>query len=220
MGREPSPIFGLMASQVPPTQVVFFYEHMAGLPPQIMHKKAIVQKCGWVLENLERNALPSLNFKNPTKQQVPCCAFSGGRTMSLLTRLQQMNSDASALESSSEEIYGKIKNVQPFEGPGLEKNLRQLEADVKRLLTKADGLAQLNAGAVRLDDVSEINDLWGNLRSSLNSCNASLSAGREYLENESILVFLSTVVKEIGKLIRDTIQLTDKTIKGLLKGSK
>ena len=140
--------------------------------------------------------------------------------MSLLTRLQQMNIDASALESSSEEIYDKIKNIQPFEGPGLEKNLRQLEADVERLVGKADGLQKLNPGKVRSDDESEVNELWVNIKSSLITCDATLSAGRGYLESESILVFLSTVIKDISKLIRDTIQLTGETIKGLLKAGK
>ena len=140
--------------------------------------------------------------------------------MSLLTRLQQMNTDASALESSSEEIYRKIKNIEPFEGPGLERNLRQLEADVKRLLGKADGLQKLNQGKVGSDDESEINELWLNIKSSLITCDATLSAGRGYLESESVLVFLSTVIKDISKSIKDTIQLTSKTIKGLLEAGK
>ena len=140
--------------------------------------------------------------------------------MSLLTRLQQINTDASALESSSDKLYDEIKNVQPFEGPGLEKNLRKLETDARRLLAKMAGLAQLTTGKVSSDDKSEINELWGNIKSSLTICNGTLSAGRRYLESESTLVFMSTVINEIGKLIRDSILLTGETIKGLLKAGK
>jgi hypothetical protein len=140
--------------------------------------------------------------------------------MSLLNRVQQMKNDASVLENSCESIYREIKNVEPFEGPGLQKNLRQIEADVTKLLRKAKGLAEINAGKVTQDDATEINDLWGEIAASLECCEASLSAGREYLENESILVFLSTVIKDIGFAIRDTIKLVGSNIKGLLEAGQ
>lgn len=140
--------------------------------------------------------------------------------MSLLGRLQQMKNDASVLESSCDNIYDKILNVQPFEGPQLERKLRQIESDVKKLLIKASSLAGMKMDRVREEDVSEINDLWAEIASSLSCCEGSWLAGREYLEDVSILVFLTGVIKEISVAIKDTVRIVGTEIRGLLREGK
>jgi hypothetical protein len=132
-----------------------------------------------------------------------------------------MKNDASGLENRCDYVYDKILNVKPFEGPGLERELRKIEADVKKLLTKAKSLANMNVGKVREEDVSEIDDIWAEIAASLGSCEGSLCAGRDYLEEVSILVFLGSIITEIRSTIRDTMRIVGtEIIKGLLPNGK
>jgi hypothetical protein len=137
----------------------------------------------------------------------------------LLNKLQDMLSDAKRLDSLCDTTYNEILNIEPFQGPYLERELRKVETEVKKLCRKADGLSDQNE-KISFKDVDKVKEIWDDLRIYLNSCESTLSAGREHLEDASILVFLGKMINEMGKLVLSTIQIVGTEIQALLPKGK
>jgi hypothetical protein len=130
-----------------------------------------------------------------------------------------MLSDAKHLDSLCDTTYDEILNIEPFQGPYLEGKLKKVETEAKKLCRKADGLSALNE-KISFKDADKITEIWEDLRIYLNSCQSTLSAGREHLEDVSILVFLGKMIREVDTWILSAIQIVGTTIKGLLPSGK
>lgn len=137
------------------------------------------------------------------------------KIMSISRRLKEMKDKAEALEKNCDRIYEEIINIEPFQGPNLNKRLRKIDAEAEKYLNKARAFSELQI-TVSPQERDEIDELWQDINLSISSCTSTLISARNYLEEESFLVAIINTVKEIGHELRQSLSLMATTIAGLL----
>ena len=136
-----------------------------------------------------------------------------------IPRLKEMKNQAETLEKNCDRIYEEIVNIKPFQGPNLNNKLRKLEAEAEKYLIRARGFAELQI-TISSHEKEEVDELWSGTQLSINSCISTLISARNYLEDESFLVAVVNIVKEIGRELKQSLSLMGSRIAGLLSEAR
>ncbi|MEM7556545.1 MAG: hypothetical protein AAF378_21085 [Cyanobacteria bacterium P01_A01_bin.84] len=130
-----------------------------------------------------------------------------------------MKNQAEALEKNCDRIYEEIINMEPFQGLDLSKKLRRIEAEAEKYLNRAKGFSELQI-SISSHEKEEVDELWSDINLSINSCISTLISARNYLEDESFLVAVVNIVKEIGRELKQSLSLMGSRIAGLLSEAR
>lgn len=145
--------------------------------------------------------------------------FGVYEVMSISRRLKEMKNQAEALEKNCDRIYEEIINMEPFQGLDLSKKLRRIEAEAEKYLNRAKGFSELQI-SISSHEKEEVDELWSDINLSINSCISTLISARNYLEDESFLVAVVNIVKEIGRELKQSLSLMGSRIAGLLSEAR